>query len=600
MHAVGADGPRPQVGDHAVTVDEEKHPAQNDVTSAAVMSDDHAKNEEDNNSNNGEFQDGVKRVRAITTAWSKWTLFTMFALLYLVTFVDYLQNAVDSALNPYITSSFGSHGLLNVGSVLSTIIGACAPLGLSKIIDVLGRVEGFTLMLLVSVIGSIMKAVAKNVSTYVAAHTLYWTGHIGIGYVVRVMLSDMSSLKNRMLVIGFNQTPRIISNLAGPNIAAKFLNGLNFRWAFGAFAIILVGCSLPAMGLMTYMFRKALKNGLFQKRAPSGRKWHESVKHYVIEIDLAGMLLIMGALSCILLPFSLVRYAPQQWKTPYIIAMLVLGVILFPVFYIWEAKFAPVQFLPWKYLKQGTIIGSCLLYGIMFLSTFTWNGYFNSYLQVVHRQSVEHAGYIVNTYSLTSSFFGPIIGYIIHKTGNFKWTAYSGVPIMLLGTALILPFRQPDAPVGILVFTQFLVGLGSEVFVICSSLAVMAPVTHQYIAVTNALAGLFGGFGASIGLSIAGGIWNNLLPQELYNRLPEAAKGRSAQIFGDIKLQMSFPDGSPERDAIVAAYAHVMRYMLITGVALMPLCLLSIVVWKNINVKKIEEERGKQTKGTTF
>jgi hypothetical protein len=49
--------------------------------------------------------------------------------------------------------------------------------------------------------------------------------------------------------------------------------------------------------------------------------------------------------------------------------MEVLGVACMVFFYIWESKFAPVQFLPWKYLKERTIIGSCLLYAVMFVST---------------------------------------------------------------------------------------------------------------------------------------------------------------------------------------------------------------------------------------
>lgn len=518
----------------------------------------------------------------------------------MVSFVDYLQNSIDSILNPYITSSFGKHGLLNVGSVMSTIIGSVAPLFIAKVVDIWGRAEGFLIMLVVCVIGMVMKAAAQNVETYVAAHTMYWVGHIGIMYVMNVMLADMSSLKNRMVVFAINGTPRLVGNYAGPNIAGLFYRNLNFRWAFGAFSIILVACSAPAIGLMWSMLRKARKEGAIEKRQASGRSWTQSIKYHVIEMDLVGMILIMGALACILLPFNLVPYAPQQWKTPYIIAMLVVGILLFPAFYFWEAKVAKVQFLPFKFLKQGTIIGACLLYGVMFLSTFCWNGYFYSYLRVVHRQSLENAGYIVNTYSTTSTVVGPLVGLLISYTGDFKWTAYSGVPVMLLGSALVIPFRQPDAPVGVLVFTQFLVGLGSEIFVLTSSLAAMAPVTHQQIAAVIALSGMFGGFGASIGLSIAGAIWNNLLPEKLDFYLPDSAKNQTLAIFGDIEQQIAFPDGSPEREAIVSALGDVMRLMVIAGVALMPLCIACIYSWKNINVKKLEEERGKQTKGTTF
>jgi hypothetical protein len=308
----------------------------------------------------------------------------------------------------------------------------------------------------------------------------------------------------------------------------------------------------------------------------------------------------MFAFCLFVLPFSLRAYAPNGFETGYIIAMIVLGLLLFPVFIYYEAKIAPVQFLPWKYLKDRTIVGSCLLYGIMFLSIFCWNGYFYSYLMVVHRQPLTDANYILNAFSLTSTVTGPFFAWWIRYSGNFKWTAYSGIPIMLLGTALLIPFRAPSTNPGVLAFTQVLVGLGSGIFSVCSTLAVMVPVTHQEIAVINAVYGLFGSFGSSIGYAIAGAMWNNMLPEELYKRLPEASKPEYRTIFGDINVQMAFADGTPERDAIVGAYADVQRKMVITGACFMPLTIASIFIWRNINLKKLEEEEGKQTKGTVF
>ena len=308
----------------------------------------------------------------------------------------------------------------------------------------------------------------------------------------------------------------------------------------------------------------------------------------------------MAAWCLFMLPFTLQAYAPNGWKTPYIIAMIVLGLLLFPVFGLYERYLAPVPFLPWKYLKEPTIVGSCVLYGVMFLSVMCWNGMYHSYLQVVHRQSIENAGYILNSFSLTSSIIGPLIGILISYTGNYKWIAMSGVPITLLGTALLIPFRQPSAPVGVLALTQVLVGLGTGIFATCGQLAVMAPVTHQQIASVNALWGLFGGFGSSVGFSIAGAMWNSITPQKLYELLPEESKDQAGAIFGDLLLQMSFADGTPERDAVVGAYAHSQRLMIIAGACFVPLCIASVWIWKNINVKKLEQEQGKQTKGLVF
>ena len=80
------------------------------------------------------------------------------------------------------------------------------------------------------------------------------------------------------------------------------------------------------------------------------------------------MCLTIFGWSLLLLPFSLAGTAPNGWKTGYIIAMIVLGVVLLAAFVIWEKFFAPVQYFPFKYLKDRTVLGASLLYGFMFLS----------------------------------------------------------------------------------------------------------------------------------------------------------------------------------------------------------------------------------------
>ncbi|GES66001.1 siderophore iron transporter mirB [Aspergillus terreus] len=543
-----------------------------------------------------DFQDGIQRVRAITSTWSKTTLCTMFILLYLVSFVDYLLSSVQGALNPYITSAFHKHGLLTAVSVVATIAGGSSTLTLAKIIDIWGRLQGFACMLLLIVVGLIMKATCKNMETYVAAHTLYWVGHLNLNYCVDVMLADMTTLRNRMLVLGIMGTPNIASIFAGPKIADLFYTNLNFRWAFGAFAIMLVGVCLPVMLILLVLQIKAEKAGQLQKER-SGRTALQSIRYYFLQCDIIGIILITAAFSLILLPFNIAAYAPKGWASGYIIAMEVLGIVFLPAFYVWERFFSPVQFLPWKYLKEPTIIGSCLLYGVMFASCFTWNGYFGSYLQVVHRLNITTANYVLNSFSLTSAIFSPLIGLLIRYTGEFKWTVWGGIPLLLLGTALLIPFRQPDTHVGILVMTQILVGLGTCVFVVCGQLAIMAPVTHQEIAAVMAVWGLFGSVGAAVGNAIAGAMWTNILPGQLYQRLPDVSKNQTAAIYADMVLQMSYADGTPERDAIVGAYADVQRKMVIAGACMIPLCLACVVMWRNINVKKLD--RG-QTKGNVF
>ncbi|KXH50130.1 major facilitator superfamily transporter [Colletotrichum simmondsii] len=588
--------PTPQVSEQnhvAGENDIEKSTAQNSVDShAEPMKLDYEEGPEHK-------QDGVKKVEAITSVWSWKMLWVVFALLYLVSFTDGLLQSVQSNLTPYVTSSFGQHGLLATTSIVSTILGGVSKLTIAKIIDIRGRAEGFAGMVFLVTIGMIMKATCQNVETYAAAQTIFWVGHLGLIYIITIVLSDMTSLRNRMTIIALNGTPTIATTFAGPEIAQLFYDKVNFRWAFGAFAIILIGFSVPVAVIFFLSEIKAKKTGLIPPKQKTRSTW-ESTKHYFIEFDVVGLILVMAGWSMLLLPFSLVSNATHQWKSPTIICLIVFGVIGLALFALWERNFAKVSLFPYHFLKDRTILGACLVYGIMFASIYCWDSYYQSYLQVAHNQDITSSGYILNAFSLTSAIISPFIGVAIRYTGRFKYIALSGVPICVLGTALLIHFRTPSTTVGYLVMCQIFNGVASGIFSICSQIAIMSSVTHQQIAIALALHGLFGSIGAAIGLAIAGGIWNNVLKKNIYAQLPEGSKDLTASIYASIETQLSYPMGSPIRTAIIAAYADVQRKMVIAGCAFIPLVLLSLLIWRNINVKTVEEEKGKQTKGTVF
>ena len=174
------------------------------------------------------------------------------------------------------------------------------------------------------------------------------------------------------------------------------------------------------------------------------------------------------------------------------------------------------------------------------------------------------------------------------------------VPLSVLGTALLIYFRTPHTGVGWLVMCQVFNGIACGIWPLVGQLAIMASVGHQEIAVGLALWGLFGSVGAAIGLAIAGALWNNVLPKQLLHRLPADAKDQMATIFGDLNVQLGYPMGSPVRDAIIGAYGDVQRKMVIAGAAFTPLCLICVLMLKNINVRNLEATKGKQTKGNVF
>lgn len=204
--------------------------------------------------------------------------------LYLVTFVDQMLQSVQGTLAPYITSAFNEHGLLATTSIVANILGGVSGLTIAKMIDIWGRCEGFLFMVLLIAIGIIMKAACKSVEMYAAAHTLYWVGHLGVQYVITIILADITTLKNRIILFGLNATPLIATTFAGPRIAELFFDNVNFRWAFGAFLIILVAFCIPVAVVFILSKRKAVKQGIYPARVKTRNAW-ESVKYYFVQFD---------------------------------------------------------------------------------------------------------------------------------------------------------------------------------------------------------------------------------------------------------------------------------------------------------------------------
>jgi len=102
-------------------------------------------------------------------------------------------------------------------------------------------------------------------------------------FCVDVMTADTSTLRNRGLAFAFTSSPYIITAFGGPK-AAETIYADNWRWAFGAWAIVLPVVATPLIVMMAMGKHKAKKNGLAPRQV-SGRTWVESLWHYFIEFD---------------------------------------------------------------------------------------------------------------------------------------------------------------------------------------------------------------------------------------------------------------------------------------------------------------------------
>lgn len=104
------------------------------------------------------------------------------------------------------------------------------------------------------------------------------------------------------------------------------------------FAIIYPVCALPLLAVLFTVQRRSKKAGSLESYKSSfellgGRQmavelfWH---------LDVVGLVLMIAMLACILVPFTLAGGVTAQWKTAKVIAPLVIGFLLIPVWVYWE------------------------------------------------------------------------------------------------------------------------------------------------------------------------------------------------------------------------------------------------------------------------
>ncbi|KAL2220930.1 siderophore iron transporter [Thermoascus aurantiacus ATCC 26904] len=537
-------------------------------------------------------QTGVQKIEATTSVWSKWHLILAYILIFLIYFVNSMQQQIITVLNPYVTSSFQKHSLTAATGIMSSLIGGLTKLPLAKILDIWGRPHGLAVMMVFLTVGLIMMAGCNNVQTYCAAQVFYWIGQNGIGYSLDIFIADTSSLRNRSLMFAFASSPYIATTWIGGPAAASFLAGAGFRWGFGTFAIVTPAVCTPVLVLFIWNYRKAKKAGLMPVQR-SGRTWVESIKHYAIEFDLLGLILIAGGLALFLLPFSLYSYQADGWRSAMIICMIIFGGLLLIAFGLYEKYLAPKTFIPWSLLTDRTVLGAYILSGTLFVSFYIWDSYFYSFLVVVNNQSITHANYITNIYSIGSCFWAIMVGIIIRYTGRFKWLAlYFGIPLTILGVALMIHFRQPDVNIGYIIMCQIFIAFSGGTLVICEQMAAMAAASHQFVAVVLAVEAMFASVGGAVGGTVAAAIWTGVFPKALAKYLPAETQPKLGEIYGDITVQTSYPVGSPTRDAINHAYGDAQRDMLIASTAVLAIAVASVVVWRDIKVKDFKQVKG--------
>ncbi|KAG9236867.1 siderophore iron transporter-like protein [Amylocarpus encephaloides] len=540
-----------------------------------------------------DVQAGVKNMEAVSMTWTKWGLIAAYASIFLMAFTTSLEGQVVQSLSVFATSSFSKHSLISTVYVVQGVVLAVAKTPMAKIADVFGRLDAFTISVLLYVLGYIQMAASQNVESFAAAQISYSAGNTGLQILQQIFIADTSDLLNRALWSSLPDIPFLITVWIGSIIGEGILASAGWRWGYGIWTIILPAMFLPLAITLFLNNRKVKKRGLTSPPLWRGVTFPRFLKNLFVEIDLVGILLLSGAFALILIPCTIATRQRGGWSNGSIIAMIVIGAICLVFFPFWESskKLERRPLIPLYLLKSRTFAAGCgvafFYFMVFYLSV---QPYFYSYLLVVQNKSVTAAGHIVQTFSFTSTVASIIISLVIKYTGYYQPFVITGCFIYLLGVGLMIHYREIGASTCAIIGTQITVGIGGGMLNVPAQLGVQASTDHQHVAVATAVFLTFIELGGAVGSAISGAVWSKNIPVKLEAYLPQENKMNATLVYNNINNALIYPYGSPARDAINQAYQETMHILLIVAISMtVPLIICSLFM-RNYNLNKMDQQ----------
>ncbi|EPB84020.1 hypothetical protein HMPREF1544_09219 [Mucor circinelloides 1006PhL] len=514
---------------------------------------------------------GIQKVILMKKLGHKWDKILVITGIILVAWAKNWEGNLVYSASVQIYSAFNSLSISALVDVVLYIVQTILLPMYAKFSDMVGRTEAFAMAIFFYVISGVIQATAQNMDTLIGGQVIYAFGLSGVTVLGHVLIADITSSANRGVFQAFYDFPAMINIWVAPIAGTAIAENSSWRWCYSMIPFCIGTCSIPLLYGLFKIEKTVKKSGQMPPKDNSkyqNLSFFEKVKFVGNEIDAVGSLLFIGALCMILVPLIL---GPSRWgwDSSITIGCLVGGFVCALVFVFYEMKIAEYPVIPvadWDTSTPMAAVMVCAM--ISCIRAINWT-YFMQYLQITRYSTALQATYIDRSYHamfLVSQLAG---GFIMKKFKIYRPVVLAGICFYILGMGLMIPSRYPTSPLGFVIISQIIAGLGSGMIYVPCLVAAQSSVPHGDLAIVTALMSIGGTISTSVGGTIAGAIWNSLLPSQLASHVP--GEFDASQILGNITYIHAL---SPEQhNGAAIAYGEVQRILSIVALCLAVLAL---------------------------
>ncbi|OHW99470.1 siderochrome-iron transporter [Colletotrichum incanum] len=504
---------------------------------------------------------GVGTIEVAQTLWGKRGRWLVILGLALVMIIYEIDNTTVHIYSNYAMSSFSALSKLATLTTATGIVFAAIKPPIAKLSNVIGRGETYILAISSYVLGYILMASSTNFNAYAAGAIFYVVGQSGTSIMNDIVVADITTARWRGFAISFLFFPFLITPWAAGFIIDDVVKpgGIGWRWGIGMFAILMPIGSAFIIATLLYYQRKAQKSCLIPRQ-------ETTLYSFCSQIDLGGSSLLCAGFAMGLIPLTLAASSTDKWKAPYIVALIIIGVLVLAALPVYEKFIAKNPIMPPRYFRSKTIVLCLFLIASDSIGFFCTHTYLYSWATVARNFAARDATFFQYTHGVMQCVTGIIAGLAMAYTRRYKWLLVLGAVIRFIGYVVMLRLRGADNSVAELFFVQVIQGMGSGFMQLSVLVPAQVVVPHREMPQITALVICFSVIGGSIGGCIAGAIYTNTFKPALYRYLGASASSQLIDSLFDSIVGTAPVWGTPDRNAINHAFTDVMKYMVCTAV----------------------------------
>jgi hypothetical protein len=309
-------------------------------------------------------------------------------------------------------------------------------------------------------------------------------------------------------------------------------------------------------------------------------------------VDWIGTFLFIGSLTSFLIPVTWggVMYPWDSWRT---LTPLLIGVVGLAGFTAFEIYVAPEPLIRLSIFQtttakvayfQTVIHGLCLWCGLYYQPL---------YFEAVKGYTPILSGVALFPMTFTVAPTAVVVGFLITKTGKYRWAITAGWALTTLGLGLLILFDAKTKTVS-WIFIMLVAGFGLGMLFPSMAFAVQAASTNADLAFAVAMFSFFRAFGQSIGVAIGGVTFQNEMKKKLmkYPALAPMASTYAKDAAGLVQIIKSMADG-PDKENLKTAYADSLKPVWLLICVLSGVALATSVLIKAYDLDRaLETEQG--------